>query len=80
MPNEKRKGVPMKKAARTYRKAHTKAKTEHMGAHFFDENAKPYSIGSSDRKLKYKPKARAATLGGEERGKGVTKRVRRYKG
>lgn len=79
MPNEKdkKKSVSMKKAARTYMKTRTKAKTEHMGSHFFDENAKPYSIGTSERRLKYKPKARAATFGGVDKGEGVTKRVRR---
>lgn len=80
MPTERRKKVSLKKAAKTYRKTHTKAKTEHEGSHYFDENANPYSIGTSERKLKYKPKARSGTYGGSSpAGVPVTKRIRRNK-
>lgn len=72
MPKNK-KGVSLKKVAKTYRSNRTKPQTQTNGSRYFDENAKPYAIGSTESKSTYKPKARAGTFGVE----GGTKRVRK---
>lgn len=76
---DKRKSVSMARAARQYKKAHTKPKVDHNGSHYWSDGANPYSIGTSESKLKYKPKARAGVFGGSKDGKGATKRVRKNK-
>jgi hypothetical protein len=77
---DKKKGPSLAKAARTYRRSRTKPKVEHNGSHYFNEGASPYSIGTTESKSTYKPKARAGTYGGSDGAKPVTKRVRRNKG
>jgi hypothetical protein len=77
---DKKKGPSLARAARNYKKAYTKPKSESVGSHYFNDGASPYAIGTTERKMKYKPKPRAGTYGGSVDGKPATKRVRRNKG
>lgn len=77
---DKKKGPSLARAARKYKQAHTKPKSESVGSHYFSDGANPYAIGTTQRKLKYKPKPRAGTYGGSDGMKPATKRVRRNKG
>lgn len=79
MPTKK-KGPSIARAARKYRQAHTKPNVEHNGSHYWSDGANPYSVGTTESRLKYKPKPRAGTFGGSENAKPSTKRVRRNKG
>jgi hypothetical protein len=78
MPTKK-KGPSLAKVARTYKKAYTKPKTTNEGARFFNDGAKPYAIGDTERKLKYKPAPRAGTFGTDSMGAPGTKRVKKNK-
>jgi hypothetical protein len=68
----KPKGPSLERVAKVYRKAHSKPKVSHTGAHFADGMGGMTSRGSSDSNLTYKPKARGITLGGSRGGKGAT--------
>ena len=79
MPNKpkKDKTVSLKKTAKTYRKSHTKPKTDERGAHMFNSQSGVYSTGRSTSTLDYKPKPRSLTKGTDSALGGGTKYIKR---
>lgn len=68
----KPKGPSLKQVAKSYKKAHSKPNINHEGSHYWTGTGAVESKGTTDSKLKYKPKARTITLGGTRGGKGST--------
>lgn len=68
----KPKGPSLKQVAKAYKKAHSKPKSNHEGSHYWTGMGTVESKGTTDSKLKYKPKATSMTYGGTRSGKGTT--------